>query len=660
LLKVALVIANIITTFFIFISHRFEPIIIEAGTKKGVYILVNETSIEDNLIGMDTRSATSCSINALAPFSFPTWFENDHLAVSQGVYKEGWETSVGSALDSFNFIGSIYYETDGPSPSATPSLSWSGAPSLSLAPSQSLQPTETPYLEVESPQAITVAAIDGLMFDVHAKDRDILITSFKLVIFSVSPEGVGNVVNMALFSHQGSFFNDTLGDSFDRESWAHHQTTQITASSTLEPTPIPENSFEPIFVKQGNSIGLFLTIMDPLRNHKILARLGSTLLSSDFENTNVLIKQGAALQWEPCDNWGVALTDTNGSPVPHGLLGALLYEDMSASESVPSTFPSLAPSFSSQPSTSHLPSSTPSQSSSPSDSPSSKPSLSLMPSSSPSLTERPTYDSITLQTPNDEENDGSSGFGLMFDIIAKRPAEIRSFTLSSLQSFPMDIVVYSRRGSHYYAYDNPNKWERIASFTNWTGGDSQKLPFPAVALTVNASVAFYIAIVDTYGESWPLLGSFLPGTNYRDGVWASDDHIQLMEGVKFYGINRDWPFGMGTAESGVFMLEGPGGTSFNMKDSLIEYRVIDTIMPSTSPSASQVPSLSTQPSLAPSTSSEPSTSPSVSFQPSDVPSITPSISAVPSSHPSESPSSSPSGEICLHKFKYHIFLTRLT
>lgn len=77
---------------------RFEPIVIAPGEKKGIYILVNETSAEDNLIGMDTRSATSCSIDALAPYSFPTWFESESLIVSQGVYKEDWMTSVGELI----------------------------------------------------------------------------------------------------------------------------------------------------------------------------------------------------------------------------------------------------------------------------------------------------------------------------------------------------------------------------------------------------------------------------------------------------------------------------------------------------------------------------------------------------------------------------------
>lgn len=620
-------------------EYGFEPIVIAAGQTKGIYILVNETSLEDNLIGMDTRSATSCSIDALSPFSFPNWFEDESLAVSQGIYKEGWMASVGSALDSFNFIGSIYYETNAPSSSNT--LHPTGTPSLSLAPSASLAPSETPLLEISSPQAITVAAVDGLMFNVYAKDQDILITSFRLVIYSVSIENAFDAVDIALFSHPNSFYNETLGDAYGRDAWSHHQTTQVVASTTLEPSAIPEHGFEPIFVKQGTSIGLFLTIMDPLRNHKLLVRLGSALLDNDFQNTDVLTKQGAAMQWQPCDAWGNSLTDTNGSPSPHGFLGDILYKDMTNSDAVPSFQPSGAPSLSLPPSKSAIPSALPSESSSPSLSPSTMPSASLLPSLNPTLTAHPTFDSQFLRTPNDVYNDGSSALGVMFDLIAKRPVEIRSFTLASLQSFPMDIIIYSRQGSHYSAYDDPAKWQTVATFTNWTGGDSQKLDISEVPLAVNSSVAFYIAIVDTYGESWPLLGSFLPGQNYRDGVWSSDDNLQLMEGVKFYGISRDWPFGMGTLESGVYMLEGPGGTSFNMKDSVIEYRVIDTIMPSTAPSTSQVPTLSNQPSESPSSSQQPSESPSISIAPSDYPSSSPSRSAAPSSQPSESPSSAP-------------------
>ena len=67
----------------------------------------------------------------------------------------------------------------------------------------------------------------------------------------------------------------------------------------------------------------------------------------------------------------------------------------------------------------------------------------------------------------------------------------------------MDIVIYSRKGSHYYAYDDPNEWNTVATFTNWTGGDSTKLPFEEeVSLKVNASVAFYIAIVVVIIGEW--------------------------------------------------------------------------------------------------------------------------------------------------------------
>lgn len=69
-----------------------------------------------------------------------------------------------------------------------------------------------------------------------------------------------------------------------------------------------------------------------------------------------------------------------------------------------------------------------------------------------------------------------------------------------------------------------------------------------------------------------------------------------MEGIKFYGISEAKPFGIGSIESGVYMLESPGGTSFSMKDSIIGYRLVNSIMPSASPSQSSAPSLSGQPS----------------------------------------------------------------
>jgi hypothetical protein len=71
----------------------------------------------------------------------------------------------------------------------------------------------------------------------------------------------------------------------------------------------------------------------------------------------------------------------------------------------------------------------------------------------------------------------------------------------------MDIIIYSRKGSHYYAYDDEAEWETIARYSNFTGGG--KLTIPPVSCPVNSPVAFYVAIVNTFGESWPLLGRYV-------------------------------------------------------------------------------------------------------------------------------------------------------
>ncbi len=68
----------------VLVCHRFEPIVIPAGTKKGIYITVNETVAGVNLIGMDKKELTTCQTESAEPFDFPIWFENNDIAVYEG------------------------------------------------------------------------------------------------------------------------------------------------------------------------------------------------------------------------------------------------------------------------------------------------------------------------------------------------------------------------------------------------------------------------------------------------------------------------------------------------------------------------------------------------------------------------------------------------
>lgn len=139
----------------------------------------------------------------------------------------------------------------------------------------------------------------------------------------------------------------------------------------------------------------------------------------------------------------------------------------------------------------------------------------------------------------------------------------------------MNIQVYSRLGSHYYAYDDASQWELIQSYTNYTYDDDEdprRVSFPPQYIAAGETRAFYIAIVETYDEIRPLSNGLLIGSDYLRGVWAQDDRLTMKEGLKFFGITEDKPFGEGTETSGVFDLQGPGGRSYNMKNAIVRYR----------------------------------------------------------------------------------------
>mmetsp|Transcript_31508 Transcript_31508/g.60095 ORF Transcript_31508/g.60095 Transcript_31508/m.60095 type:complete len:1368 (-) Transcript_31508:3769-7872(-) len=94
----------------------FEPIVIPAGTTRGIYILINQTNTppgKDNLIAIDHKANHNCTTdpNFVEPYDFQTWFEDENIAVSEGVYKESWDGARGTASDSARFLGSIWYDS---------------------------------------------------------------------------------------------------------------------------------------------------------------------------------------------------------------------------------------------------------------------------------------------------------------------------------------------------------------------------------------------------------------------------------------------------------------------------------------------------------------------------------------------------------------------
>ena len=139
----------------------------------------------------------------------------------------------------------------------------------------------------------------------------------------------------------------------------------------------------------------------------------------------------------------------------------------------------------------------------------------------------------------------------------------------------MTVQVYTRAGSHYFAYDDSSQWELIQTYTGYTFAtdpeEPRRISFPPQYLAAGDTRAFYIAIVAYEGDR-PLHNALLLGTNYLHGVWAQDERITVYEGLKFFGISEERPFGEGTESSGPFNLQGPGGISYNMKDAVIRYR----------------------------------------------------------------------------------------
>jgi len=225
----------------------------------------------------------------------------------------------------------------------------------------------------------------------------------------------------------------------------------------------------------------------------------------------------------------------------------------------------------------------------PSGAPSQDPSTSLVPSFVPSKSLAPSAELKLLLTPVIDDGSGyqtgSSADGVMFDIVAKNAIEIYSVTLGQMALYPMNIQVYTRLGSHYSVYDNVDQWDLIKTYTNFTYGkeyddDPTRISFPPQFTGIGKTRAFYVAIVETFGLTQPMLSGVAISYDYL-GVWAEDTNLAMMQGIKFFGISADRPFGNGTGTydqentvptSGVYQHEGPGGKSYNLQGATIRYK----------------------------------------------------------------------------------------
>lgn len=174
---------------------------------------------------------------------------------------------------------------------------------------------------------------------------------------------------------------------------------------------------------------------------KIILLGGSSLLGDDFQDANLLVRQGLRKQWSPCDNWGETSFDETLSPVPYRFIGDIIYTLAGTSEPSwkPSVEPSLSPSTSLSPSDSNLPSFRPSVK----QFASLTPSISSSPSQMPSISVAPTYDLLALTTPENEFGENGNGAdGIMFDILATKSVDMYSIELMQLVSksqFELDV-----------------------------------------------------------------------------------------------------------------------------------------------------------------------------------------------------------------------------
>ena len=488
------------------------------------------------------------------------------------------------ALAPANFNSDLCYNV----PSAMPSTSLE--PTVvppSISPSTSSRPSIDGY-DLTTPfqfdgNSLVFEGVDGFMFEISAREQNVLVKNLGIAIFDY---GDGSTryeqVELLVYASPGGIYDASAGDAIDQDGWHFLASELVSTSATVNPEYLPHGTFSPIMVPQGTTMGFYVTLNDRRKTKKILVtgRTNSLLpLDITHQDSDILVREGVAKDWIPCLNWGGTLVDLSFTPIPYGFHGSILYTQagVSPASALPTGMPS------SQPSTSGAPSKSiqPSINDDPSRSPSIQPSATLNPSFNPTTSNAPTLDLIELVTPTNITQ-GNSGDGVMFDIFAAKPCEVFSVAFGEMRSYPMNIQVYTKRGSHYAAYDDASQWDLIKVYTNYTfsydENTARRISFPAQDIGIEQTRAFYIAIVETYGLERPLGNGLLTGYNYLNGVWKTDGVLSIMEGLKFSGISTIRPFGDSTYTSGPVLHGGPGGISFNMKNAIIRYREGESLL----------------------------------------------------------------------------------
>jgi len=54
-------------------------------------------------------------------------------------------------------------------------------------------------------------------------------------------------------------------------------------------------------IPAGTSMGIYLTFIDPILAHFIFLRPGTSAGAVDMEDENMVVREGIAKQWNPCN-----------------------------------------------------------------------------------------------------------------------------------------------------------------------------------------------------------------------------------------------------------------------------------------------------------------------------------------------------------------------
>ena len=190
-------------------------------------------------------------------------------------------------------------------------------------PSISLSPSDT-RISLSSAVPEIIQGYDGYMFEITAKNQNVVIHNFDLVIYSTRQDYFREVEFSVWTSLPGDHYDAVPGEM----RWAEHVPIKFvpSPSSDLTPDPLPGRFlFSPVTIKMGTSVGFYVAIMDPLRDYKILVTPGTSIQDTDLDDDNIIIRQGIAKQWDPCQYWGNTFVGDNGNSRPFKLDGGVSY-----------------------------------------------------------------------------------------------------------------------------------------------------------------------------------------------------------------------------------------------------------------------------------------------------------------------------------------------